>query len=172
MTSHQASNTKCLTTDDCRLTTVMAELRAAVNDAAAFLGGMDADFCDEHQSARQVLSHLVFWHREYVTILQALCRGQEPPLKSGKFRELNERATVEFQRVSMPTLARRFCRLQNELEQVVNGLPNPQVKWTFKQGSTQFKPSEVWLTDIIAHIRNHTRRQKRAYEHARKKRGV
>jgi hypothetical protein len=42
---------------------IAAELDRAAADAAAFFMCASENLRDEHQSARDVISHLVFWHR-------------------------------------------------------------------------------------------------------------
>lgn len=142
----------------------LANLSAAVGDAAEFLSKADESLADDFQTSREVLSHLVFWHREYVKIARAICRGSEPAFRVGKYRELNALAATEFRQISMPALAARLLRLQKQLAALGSAIP--PVSFPLKENATCHTLDE-WAPQIEAHIRGHLLRLSRAQERYR-----
>lgn len=136
-------------------------LDETVGQAVAFLGGLDDSLFDGHQSAREVLSHLVYWHREYVSIAQALVDGREPPLKRGTFAELNAEATCEFESLPMLELALRLGALQTEFGNLLRQIPDWGVNFPVKFGGRNKNIADR-ISAIEAHIRNHIKRMRRA----------
>jgi len=136
-------------------------LGETVNEAAEFFADVDEDLFDGYQKAREVLSHLVFWHREYSKVIKALRNGRQPELKSGTFVELNAAATVEFRKVPMSELTYQFALHQNQLAQELKLLSDWEVNFPVKCGGRVKSVSER-LPAIESHIRNHVNRLKRA----------
>ncbi len=138
----------------------LAELDRAVIDAAAFFADADESLADEHQTACEVLSHLVFWHREYVRIVCALAAGDKPRLRAGKFRELNAQATRKFKRASLPRLSAQLAELQARLERMLCALPDWRIDFPVKDGGKHTRVA-ARVPQIAAHIRNHVARLRR-----------
>ena len=69
---------------------LLSDLCDNVSAAANFFMRVDENLFDGHQTAREVLSHLVFWHHEYCEISQALLLGEMPTLLAGSLALLNE----------------------------------------------------------------------------------
>lgn len=145
--------------DECQ--TALRELSKMVNEAVAFFVETDESLSDGYQSAREVLSHLVFWHREYVTIAQALVVGGKPELKKGTYAELNAGATCEFEGKTMKELARLLIQYQKSLEEALQCLPDWGIHYPVKYGG-RLKCVAERLPAIESHIRNHMRRLQRA----------
>jgi hypothetical protein len=146
--------------------TALARLDRAVADAVAFFADADKTLADGHQAARDVLSHFVFWHREYVRIVRALVAGRPPRLRSGKFREMNAQATREFKRVSLLQLAKQFGQLQPLLERLLLALPDWRIGFPIKAGGKRTPVAER-VPQITAHIGNHIARLRRAQRRRR-----
>jgi hypothetical protein len=127
-----------------------------------FFTQIDGTLFDGHQTAREVLSHLVFWHREYATISHALLIGEKPALLSGSLAELNERATIEFQEKGMMELTHCLADYQSDLDSNLRHLKYWNVNFPFKKGCRGTDVSGR-LSSIDAHIRHHLARQERAY---------
>ncbi|MEW5986427.1 MAG: DinB family protein [Chloroflexota bacterium] len=144
--------------------TILDRLNQTVNEAAALFSAADESLCDGHQTARQVLSHLVFWHREYVQILRALLRGREPLLQSGSFAALNAQAACEFSDQSLPALAGRLTELQAQLDGLARQLPDWTADFPVKRGGRHWS-IEARLCTIESHIRNHLVALQRAARH-------
>ncbi len=140
---------------------LLDQLASTVREAAGFLADANASLYDGHQTAREVLSHLVFWHREYVTTVESLLQGCSPALRQGTFAELNAAAAVEFKACSMGELAEGLLRLQDKFSECIWQLPDWGVDFPVKRGSRR-KPVAGRLVAIEAHIRNHVRRLRRA----------
>ncbi len=139
----------------------LTRLRKTVADAAAFLAKVDGELFDGYQTARQVLSHLVFWHREYVSIAQALADGRKPQLQNGTYAELNAGACCEFEKHSMDQLARCLLILQESLEVELYRLTDWEMIFPVKHGSRRKCVAER-LPGIETHVRNHVNRLRRA----------
>ena len=136
-------------------------LNEIVDEACAFFLKVDQDLFDGHQNAREILSHLVFWHREYVLIIKALKAGQQPSLKSGTYAELNSAATCEFLNIPMFELAHELRSYQDQLADDLQLLPNWNIDFPVKFGSRSGSVAGR-LPSIESHIRGHVRRLKRA----------
>jgi len=131
----------------------LTTLNLTSGDAAAFFAQVDEALSDLHQTARQCLSHLVFWHREYVNIARDLLAGRQPGLRHGNFKSLNAQASQEFQDESLPELAGLLVDLR--------ALPDSQPHFPLKQGGHPWRVVDL-VPRIEAHIRNHVDRLKRA----------
>lgn len=139
----------------------LRELSNTVDEAVAFLVESDESLSDGYQSTREVLSHLVFWHREYITIAQALVDGSEPVLKKGTYAKLNAGATCEFECKTMKELAQLLVVYQKNLEAVLQRLPDWGIMYPVKYGG-RLKCVAERLPAIESHIRNHVSRLQRA----------
>lgn len=139
---------------------VLKALDRVVASASAYLSALDENLSDGDQTVHQVLSHLVFWHREHATVIRAWANGRRPKLRIGKYRELNTLAYQEFKDVPMQTLARRLSYWQRILNDVARGMPATEIRFAFRQGS---KPQELdyWLPRIHAHVEGHLIRLER-----------
>jgi hypothetical protein len=139
-------------------------LDEALVDAAGYLAGVDPDLDGGYQTAHEVLSHFVFWHREYVTISQALLEGRGPALRDGTFAQLSREATTEFAGQSMADLATSLLALQKSLCEQLLVLVDWSVDFPVKQDS---RPRSVAkrVALIEQHLRDHVRRLRRAERH-------
>jgi hypothetical protein len=140
---------------------VLRTLRESVTGAAAYFPRVDETLFDGHQTAREVLSHLVFWHREYVLILQVLADGCRPSLRMGTFDHLNRMAACEFKDRPMKEMAESLSALHVELEAVLGCLPDWSLDFPVKVGARRRNVAER-LTAIESHFRYHVKRLKRA----------
>jgi hypothetical protein len=140
---------------------ILITLRRTVLNAALFFETTDEWLADGCQTAHEVLAHLVFWHREYVAIAQALASGRRPELRSGAFVELNARAYQEFADMPLPALARCLVMLQELLEAALRHLPDWEINFPVKQGGRYWSIGER-LPTIESHIRRHVARLRHA----------
>jgi len=144
----------------------LADLDRMVADAVAFFADADESLADRHQTARDVLAHFVFWHREYVRIVRALATGHKPRLRTGKFHEMNAQAAREFRGVSLPQLARQFGQLQSLLERLLLALPDWRIDFPIKAGGKRTRVAER-VPQIAAHIVHHVTRLRHALKRRR-----
>ena len=103
---------------------VLDALDDTVADAACYLAEVDEELHDGHQTARQVLCHLLLWHREYVHIIQAIIEDRQPSLRRGTFAQLNAEATKEFAGQEMAHLASSLLELEETLLGQLRSLPD------------------------------------------------
>jgi hypothetical protein len=129
-------------------------LRRTVLSAALFFATADERLTDGCQTAHEVLAHLVFWHREYVAIAQALAGARQPELRSGTLVELNACACQEFAGMPLPALAHCLVTLQELLEAAVRHLPDWEINFPVKQGGRYWSIDER-LPMIESHVRRH-----------------
>ena len=139
----------------------LCALDDTVHDAAGFLAAVDPDLHGGHQTARDVLCHFVYWHREYVTITRAMLDGCQPPLKEGTFAQLNSEATKEFAGRTMVDLSNSLLTLQETLRAQLRSLPNWSANFPVKQSGLH-KCVADRVSGIESHFRSHIRRLRRA----------
>ena len=113
---------------------VLHALDDALADAAGYLATVDENLHDGHQSAREVLCHLLFWHREYVQINQAMIDDCRPSLRRGTFAQLNAEATKEFAGQEMTDLATSLLELGETLLGQLRSLPDWSATFPVKHG--------------------------------------
>jgi len=139
----------------------LSVLDGALAEAASYLTVVDPELDGGHQTAREVLCHFAFWHREYVAISRAMLDGRNPPLKEGTYAELNAQATKEFARQAMDDLAFMLLGLQETLRGQLLALPDWSVDFPVKKGGRPKCVTER-VPDIESHLRGHVRRLRRA----------
>lgn len=139
----------------------LSALDGALAEAASFLTGVDPELDGGHQTAREVLCHFVFWHREYVTISQAFLDGRDPPLREETYAELNAQATVEFAGRSMDDLACMLRDLQKTFRSQLLALPDWSIDFPVKKGARPKCVTER-VPAIENHLRGHIQRLRRA----------
>lgn len=103
--------------------------------------------------ARELLCHLVYWHENYVTILHAMSRHEEPPLKEGVFRDFNRLAVEELGHVPADVLLTRLETAQRRLAIELLRL-SPAARIRIKTGSMARGPVE-FARRIEGHFRGH-----------------
>ena len=143
---------------------LLQALDRSVTTITDFLIQVDESFFDGYQTAREVLSHLLFWHREYVMITNALVNGRYPHLRQSTFVALNARATREFRSMSMDTLCQDLCNLQRALAGNLRRLPDWDVEFPVKKGCRQATVTER-VQMIQEHIDGHFSRLESAQRH-------
>lgn len=139
-------------------------LNETVIEASDYFRTANEHLFDGYQSARQVLSHLVFWHREYAQIVQAMVAGDEPELRSGTYEELNQQAASEFAALSLPELCDLLDAYQEELDTALRLLRSWNVILAIKRGGRRNAVAKR-LRMIERHIHLHVTRLKRAERH-------
>jgi hypothetical protein len=143
---------------------LLAMLDDTVADAADFFSTADENLCDGHQTAREVASHLAFWHCTYVGIAWALVTHREPPLYDGTFAELNVMARHMLKDETMQSLAERLAHRQKQLDKALRRLPDWNMNFPVKNDCV-YESVETRVLGIEAHIRNHTARLRKAMHH-------
>jgi len=141
----------------------LSNLNKTVSKAVTFFSQADRNLFDGHQTAHAVLSHLVFWHRAYCSISQALLLNKKPVLLKGSMEELNERAACEFEETPMCDLAACLADYQELLTNNLRNLSDWEVNFPFKAGCRQSDVAHR-VNFIINHINHHLSRQERANE--------
>lgn len=140
---------------------VIADLDRTVEKAVQFFESADEHLLDGEQSAREVISHLVFWHGEYLRLITACADRCDPHPSSGMFRHYNAQATEMYARQSMPELARRFAKLHAELDCALNRLSNWRVTYPQKEGILK-RSVHSHMHQVLVHVEGHITRLERA----------
>lgn len=146
---------------------VIADLDRAVERTVRFFEHADEHLLDGEQSACEVISHLVFWHGEYVRLITALADGREPHPLTGMFRHYNTQATEMYATKSTPELARQLAKLHSELDRSLNRLNDWRVTYPHKKGVTNRSVS-LHMSLVAAHIAGHVTR----LEHAERRKAA
>ena len=139
---------------------IIIDLERPVADAAGFLAHVSEHLRDDNQSVRPLLSHLVFWHREYVRIANALARQRAPRLKMIPFRHLNAQATKMFAHQTLPALARQWVQLNHRLISNLSRISDWRLDFPLK-ANIQFCSIRLRIPQMTALIRSHVRRLER-----------
>jgi len=140
---------------------LLATLEETVAETAVYFRQVDAELFDGYQTAREVISHLVFWHRELVEIVAAVLDGRKPELRRGTFALLNAQATVEFAAKPLPALADQLEQLQAQLTALLNELPDWEANLPIKCGGRRCTLAKR-VRQVDARIHEHLARLKRA----------
>ncbi len=141
---------------------LLSDLNDCVVLAADFFMLVHENLYDGHQTAREVLAHLVFWHREYSTIAAALSLKEDPVLLAGSLAVLNQQAAAEFQQWTMDELAKHLINTQERLDANLRQMTDWSVNFPFKKGCRKLDVVGR-ICSIIDHIRHHLVRQERAF---------
>lgn len=148
-------------------TTSLELLERVVAEASGFFARFDEQLPVGRQTARQCLAHLVFWHREYLSILRALAQGRAAELRSGTFASLNAEAYREFAAIPMSEMACQLESLQRELDSQLRVLLDPQMEVLLKQMAHSWQLAEL-IPRVAGHIRGHTRKFQAAEKRCQK----
>ena len=140
---------------------VIQELDQTVTATVEFFMHARANLRDGDQSAREVISHLVFWHRDYARVANALAHNRTPRLLTGNFRDWNTRATEIYAPEVLSTLARRLQRAQRKLHRALVQIPNWRVNFPLKE-NIAFCSVSQHVPQIRAHMAGHLLRLERA----------
>ena len=140
---------------------LLSDLGDSITAAANFFMNVDENLFDGHQTAREVVSHLVFWHHEYCVISQTLLLGQKQTLLAGSLALLNEQATCKYQKNNMVELALSLADQHRTLEINLSHLEDWNVNFPFKKGCRRIDVAGR-ICSINNHIRHHLVRQERA----------
>ncbi|MBE2220462.1 MAG: hypothetical protein IAF02_02925 [Anaerolineae bacterium] len=143
---------------------LLTSLDRSVTKLVQLVSQVDEDFYDGHQTSREMLSHLVFWHREYVAITEALVNGRSPHLRQSTFIALNARSVREFQRLSMAQLCQDFLKYQQALRDNLCQLYDWEIEFPVKKGCRWATVPER-LQIIQEHVDGHLARLERACRH-------
>lgn len=138
----------------------LGNLGEAVAQAVSLFQVIDAAFFDGFQTAHEVLAHLVFWHREYVQVSQALLLKTNPQLRKASLARLNKLAGDEYRDFSMEALCLCYIDLQANLLANLRRLTDWEVNFPYKKGCRQANVVER-LAAIETHINFHTARLQR-----------
>ena len=144
---------------------LLQKLDETVAQAAELFSSADESLCDGHHTAREVLSHLVFWHQEYAAIIESLADGRSPVLRHGAFADLNAQATRAYQTMSLLVLSHRLLSTQDRLDVALRRLPDWTINFPVKAGGRFWSVADR-VTAIESHIRNHVYRLRRIQRHS------
>jgi hypothetical protein len=118
----------------------------------------EAVICDGW-NAREILSHLTFWHESFARNVRDLVEGVQPiPLK-GKYSELNRRSVEEMQHLSTEQVLARLQTAQRIIHE--NILSKRLAMIPYRKGSRDYTPEEH-LEVVTGHIQEHTKGIERA----------
>jgi hypothetical protein len=111
-------------------------------------------FLEKPWGPRQVLSHLVYWHEDYVRQIEARRAGKGWLLPEGGFKELNARAVALLAGVSVATLLARFRTANARLCRLAADPASAGIAIQLKRDSKSW-PLHEFLIQVEAHIRRH-----------------
>ena len=139
---------------------ILERLNQTVIQSTAYFASVDENLSDGHQTAHGILAGLLFWHKQYVSIAQALIAGGEPALLVGTLEGLNRNARQHALGTSMIMMAYNLSCEQREFAGLVQQLPDWTINFPVKQDSEPCSLSDR-LIEIEANIRQHMHRLER-----------
>ncbi len=104
--------------------------------------------------AREILSHLVFWHAHYVKIFKALLAKRRPELPTDSFKSLNAYSVVLYSTCAIDEMLASLERSQRCLDDLGRRARISKVRFSFREGSKERSYPE-FLDDITHHFRTH-----------------
>ncbi len=146
---------------------LLTQLEEVVRDATVYFVTVPDNQFDGHLTARQALSRLVFWHREYAAIAQALADGLQPVLRHGTYADLNEQADEEFAEVNMFVLCDMLQSYQDQFTKGLVSITDWSQPMPIKRGGRRSSVRRQ-LQRIEANIRTHVKKLKRAERHGQR----
>ncbi len=138
----------------------LAELDGTVAEAEEFFRHCPELVRDGRQTAREALAHLVFWHLEYVHIVEAMVARKPYHLRHGKFNDLNALAAHQVRDEPMFILARRLTYRQKHLAKALRQLRDWEQDLPVKADCGSCSVA-MRVREIEAHIRGHVLRLRR-----------
>ncbi len=104
--------------------------------------------------AREILSHLVFWHAHYVKIFKALLANRRPELPTDSFKSLNAYSVVLYSTCTVHQMLASLERSQRSLDDLSRRAQAGKVRFSFREGSKERTYVE-FLDDVSHHFRTH-----------------
>jgi len=104
--------------------------------------------------AMEILIHLVFWHQQYVSIINALLQNRKPMLLKGTFKSLNAQCIDQFSACTTAELVASLEQSQRDLDRFSQLEGAKDIRLAFREGSKKWAFPE-FRGAIAAHIRRH-----------------
>jgi hypothetical protein len=108
----------------------------------------------EKWGAREVFTHLVFWHEQYAHIAADVLARRRREMLCGTFKEINALAVSGNMRSSMEELARRWSTAQKKLVWIAQKPQARHLKFCLREGSKVW-PFFVLMRLAAGHISRH-----------------
>ena len=140
---------------------LISALDAAVAEAETFFRGTDENLRAGEQTARKSLAQLIFWHLEYVHVVEALVAGRVYSPTHGTLTELNALAARQVPDEPMRVLARRLSYRQKQLAKRLRRLTDWSLSFPLRADDTSCSVAGRILR-AEAHIRSQVARLRRA----------
>ena len=133
-----------------------------VNDLTRYMASLApeklAPSTKQQWGAREVFSHIVFWHEEYARITQERLSNQEPRVLPGTHIEVNALAVEQYRDLTVNALIDKILKAQSELLLMYDRAKDLRI--AFKQHGAVLPFSE-WIDGTERHIRSHLERLKK-----------
>ena len=133
-------NAKSDSHDNSQKQELLDRLNQTVIQATAYFANVDENLSDGHQTAHGILAGLLFWHKQYVAIAQALIAGKQPALLSGTFEGLNRNARQHALGTSMIMLAYNLSCEQREFAELIQQIPDWSINFPDQAGQRAVQP--------------------------------
>jgi hypothetical protein len=135
-----------------------------VKDLASFIASLAPEklvpSTKQQWGAREVFSHIVFWHEEYARITQERLSHQEPQILPGTHIEINALAVEQYRELPVDALIDKLLTAQAGLLQMYEQAKDLRI--AFKQHGAVLPFSEM-IDGTERHIRSHLERLKKRY---------
>lgn len=135
-----------------------------VNDLTRYMASLVpeklAPSTKQQWGAREVFSHIVFWHEEYARITQERLSNQEPRLLPGTHIEINALAVEQYRELPVGVLIDKLLKAQSGLLLMYEQAKDLRI--AFKQHGAVLPFSDM-IDGTERHIRSHLERLKKRY---------
>jgi predicted RNase H-like nuclease (RuvC/YqgF family) len=111
----------------------------------------------ENWGNREILIHIVFWHKNIEKTLESLNNKEKPIYASGTFRELNEKAINNNKKKSINELVNNLQDSQKRISFLVKNIDDINQYIQFKEEGKQYLVLQA-ISRIESHIRNHQKK--------------
>lgn len=136
--------------------TLLQCLNDTVNQMTAFYRGMpDPELLvNEAWTAKDVLTHLTFWHESLARNVDDLVHHRKPKPLKGRYIDLNQGGVDAMRPETLTSVLERF---QSAHQVIQEHILNPElISIPYKKGSRDYTPEEH-LSIVNDHIQSHMR---------------
>lgn len=147
----------------------MNELEIAQQNLSVALQNFIAFYKEDHDfnkpvyplwTAKDILSHVVFWHESFAANILDLANGIAPHALKGKLAELNEQSVLQGAKASIESLIQRLSTAQSAINS--NIFSNKIASIPYRKSGRSYTPLEH-LAIVDAHIKKHLKDLRRAF---------
>ncbi len=135
---------------------LITQLEQAVEEGLAYLEGAAAGTSPQvdRWSAKEVLAHMVYWHRASLQGIESVTSGGPPFQVPASSDEINGEIVAELSETPVPVITVEIRDIQRRLVDAIRLVPNPDAIVFIRAGGQAFS-TRIRLETIGNHWREH-----------------